>query len=368
MDSGVMCSKELRLVLVGNTGAGKSASGNTILGRKLFVSELGFSSVTQKTECGVTEHVEDCGRKRKVTVVDMPGFGDTNLTEDEVHEEIAKCILFSNFAPEAFLLVVSIGRYTENEAQAAINLAKLFGEDAVRHHTIVLFTGGDHLQGKTIAEHIREAPAGLRDLISKCGGRYHVFNNENSSDVAQVHELMSKVDRMLMKSRTGFYTNQMFKEAQASVSEEQDRRGGSIPGRFSLEKKCQIVKRVVYAAGIGAFYGAIFGARAGVIMASVGGIKGFGVGVLAGAFVGGVIGVVSGIEAGSMEEAKHNVREKVNKVGGLITNAVSACNSLTPKCPAKAKSTFPKTNTRVREFSGTSSVNMVTKVRAKKTS
>nr|XP_061805027.1 uncharacterized protein LOC133596271 [Nerophis lumbriciformis] len=317
MDSGVTWRKELRLVLVGNTGTGKSGSGNTILGSEHFVSELSFSSVTQKTEYGIAELVEDHDRKRKVTVVDMPGFGDTKLTEDEVHEEIAKCIVYSNFAPHAFFLVVPIGRYTENEAQAAINLAKLFGEDAVKYHTIVLFTGGDRLKGKSFAEHLREAPAGLRELIGKCGGRYHVFNNENSSDVAQVQELMSKVDRMVMRSRNGVYTNQMFKEAQASVRKELRTSSGSA-GWPSLEKMWPIVKRVVVAGFVGACIGAMFGAGVGYVVATTGVstiAKGLGVGLLAGGFVGGVIGVVAGSEAGSPEEAAQDAYDQVSEVG-----------------------------------------------------
>ncbi|XP_077475513.1 GTPase IMAP family member 7-like [Stigmatopora argus] len=315
MASGVTWRQELRLVLLGNTGAGKSASGNTILGQdQFFKSELSFSSLTQKAEPGTFELVDAQGRKRKVTVVDMPGFGDTRLTEDEVFEEIAKCIVFSKFAPNAFFLVVPIGRFTTNEMQPAINLANLFGDDALRYHTVVLFTGGDRLRGKTFEEYLSKAPPSLRELIHKCGGRYHVFNNENSSDRQQVHELMAKVDQMLMGSRTGFYTNEMFERAKEAVRQEQISRSGSNQKAY-LKKLLFIVKCVVYGAFSGLCIGALFGAAVGGAIACTVATtltKGVVTGVLVGGVGGAVIGVVAGFSADSPEAAVQDVSDKVS--------------------------------------------------------
>ncbi|XP_077475511.1 GTPase IMAP family member 7-like [Stigmatopora argus] len=318
MASGVTWRQELRLVLLGNTGAGKSASGNTILGQdQFFKSELSFSSLTQNTEYGTAELVEAQGRKRKVTVVDMPGFGDTRLTEEEVFEEIAKCIVFSKFAPNAFFLVVPIGRFTKNEMQPAINLAKLFGNDALRYHTVVLFTGGDRLRGKTFEEYLSKAPPSLRELIHKCGGRYHVFNNENSSDRQQVHELMAKVDQMLMGSRTGFYTNEMFERAKEAVRKEQISRSGSNQ-KGSLDKWWPIVKCVVRAGFVGLCIGALFGAAVGGVVASTVATtltKGVVTGLLVGGGVGATIGVVAGFTADSPEDAAQAAYDQVSDLG-----------------------------------------------------
>ncbi|XP_069557526.1 GTPase IMAP family member 7-like [Brachyistius frenatus] len=207
--------ERVRIMLLGKSGAGKSSSGNTILNKLVFKSDMKLKRITSycEKEDGTVEDTP-------VSVIDTPGLFEKDTKKEVTVREILKRVKLQEPGPHVFVCVIPLGRMTQEDQNTNMLIENMFGP-RVWDYTMVLFTHGDRLEGKTINDVITESDENLRNFIRKCSGGFHVFNNKNLEDQMQVMRFMEKIQTLMALNGGGYYKTELYPKQERKIRERQ---------------------------------------------------------------------------------------------------------------------------------------------------
>ncbi|XP_053215347.1 GTPase IMAP family member 8-like [Podarcis raffonei] len=143
------------------TSVGKSATGNTLLGREKFHSAFSAKPTTQKVEKESGEF-----KGQRFSVIDTPA----------VSSKLCKS------SPYVLVLVITVGRFTPEDEEIA-KMVKKVSRKKFGKRMLVLFTHKEDLKGESLEDYVENSKnKALLKLVKKCGNRCFALNNKAAGE------------------------------------------------------------------------------------------------------------------------------------------------------------------------------------------
>lgn len=184
----------IRAIIFDKTGSGKKSIKKTIIGQAYLKTYVSGSSSTPNCS-----HSSADRNGLKMNILDISDISKTSPNKKGIKDEIAKYVRkeWPHDYPNAIILVLKKGRYTEEESNIVQHLVDIFGEKIIQYFFVIFQTTLGPNEGMDL-NHTESGNSTLSTLIRKCEGRYMVFTKDTPIET-QVEELLKMIIKNVEK-------------------------------------------------------------------------------------------------------------------------------------------------------------------------
>ncbi|KAL7826737.1 hypothetical protein AOLI_G00319460 [Acnodon oligacanthus] len=191
-------TQELNFVLCGRDRLVKVSLSDILLDKKTSTYQLGQREFSpESSSMCVRREGEVCGCL--VTLVELPALCNTQLSEEEVMQEMLRFVSLCDTGVHAFLFIIPVGPLTDEDKGEMEKIQSIFSS-RVTEHTIVLFTTEWNTDKRAAVEFVEQSLE-TKQILRLCEGRYVILEKMKNGNLKSVPALLDEIVKMVPSSK-----------------------------------------------------------------------------------------------------------------------------------------------------------------------